>query len=256
MIDERAIIDPSAELASDVEVGPWSIIGPNVTIDAGTKIGPHAIVKGRSKIGKNNRIFQFAVIGEDCQDKKYAGEDTLLEIGDNNTFREFCTVHRGTEQGGGVTKIGNDNLFMVYTHIAHDCIIANNAIFSNNASLAGHVTVDDYAILGGFSGVHQFCAIGAHSFLAAGSIVIKDVPPFVSVFGVTAEPFGINTLGLKRRGFSTKSISKIREAYKILYRRGFTLQEATAELEGMLPECPELQTLLEFLPRASRGIVR
>ena len=256
MISKQAIIDEKAILGPNVTVGPFSVIGPNVEIGADTVIGPHVVIKGPTKIGKNNRFYQFCSIGEDCQDKKYHGEDTTLEIGDNNSFREGCTVHRGTVQGGGKTVIGNDNLFMVNTHVAHDCIIGNYVTFSNNASIAGHVRVEDYASLGGFVGVHQFCVIGAHSFTAGGSIILKDVVPYVTVSGYPAQAHGLNTIGLTRREFSTEVINVLKQAYKIIFRTSATVKDAVDKLNTLTEECPEVSLLRDFLQQSTRGIVR
>lgn len=256
MISKEAIIDPKASLGPNVHIGPWTLIGPDVEIGEGTWIGPHVVIRGPTRIGKENKIYQFATIGEDSPDKKYGGESTRLEIGDRNIFRECCTVHRGTVQGGGVTRIGNDNLFMAYTHVAHDCTVGNEVVFSNNASIAGHVKVDDYACLGGMVGVHQFCAIGAHSFAAGGSIIIKDVPPYVMVSGYPAEAHGLNSVGLERRGYSAASIAALKRAYKIVFRQSLTLQEAIQELNTMVAEFPEIEPMIEFLKRATRGIIR
>lgn len=256
MISNLAIIDPSAKIALGVSVGPFSVIGPRVEIAAGTTIGPHVVIKGPTKIGKNNHFFQFSSIGDDCQDKKYAGEESSLEIGDNNTFREGCTVHRGTTQGGGVTIIGNDNLFMVNTHIAHDCIIGNHTVFANNASIAGHVRVGDYAGLGGFVGVHQFCVIGAYSFAAGGSMIRKDVLPYVIVSGHPAQTEGLNTVGLTRRDFSAEVLSTLKQAYKIIFRTSNTVSEALVQLNVLVEKHKEVATLRDFLQQSSRGIVR
>jgi len=256
VIHQQAIVDPKAKLAANVEVGPWTLIGPDVEIEEGTWIGPHVVIRGPTRIGRENRIYQFATIGEDSPDKKYGGEPTYLEIGDRNIFRECCTVHRGTVQGGGKTKIGNDNLFMAYTHVAHDCTIGNQVVFSNNASVAGHVKVEDYACLGGMVGVHQFCAIGAHSFAAGGAIIVKDVPPFVMVSGHPAESHGLNTVGLERRGYSANTIAALKRAYKIIFRQSMTLQEAIAELKTMVAETPEMNILIDFLSNSTRGIIR
>lgn len=256
MIDKHAIIDPTAKIAANVHIGPFSIIGPNVEIEEGTWIGPHVVIQGPTSIGRDNKIYQFASIGEATQDKKYKGEPTRLEIGDRNIFRECCTIHRGTVQGGGVTRIGHDNLFMNYTHVAHDCVLGNHITFSNNASLAGHVKVDDFASLGGFVGVHQFCTIGAHSFAAGGAIVVRDVPPFILVSGYPAEPHGLNTVGLERRGFGATTIAALRRAYKIIFRQSLTIQEAISELKNMVAETPEVDLLIDFLSNSSRGIVR
>ncbi|HLA74554.1 MAG TPA: acyl-ACP--UDP-N-acetylglucosamine O-acyltransferase [Gammaproteobacteria bacterium] len=256
MIDSRAIIDPKATLAAGVSVGPFSIIGPDVEIGANTWIGPHVVINGPTRIGADNKIYQFASIGDAPQDKKYAGEPTRLEIGDRNTIREYCTINRGTVQGGGVTKIGDDNWIMAYVHIAHDCRIGNQGILANCASLAGHVTVDDYAILGGFTIVHQFCAIGAHCFCGMGSVISMDVPPYVMVSGHPAEPHGINSEGLKRRGFGNTALRMLREAYKTIYKSNLTLAQAIEQLKKLQKECAEVGVLVTFLEKATRGIVR
>lgn len=256
MIDSRAAVDQKAELASDVTVGPFSVIGPNVQIDCGTVIAPHVVIKGPAYIGKNNRIYQFSSIGEDPQDKKYGGEKTSLEIGDGNTIREYCTMHRGTVQDKVVTRIGNDNLFMAYSHVAHDCIIGNNVIMANAASLAGHVCLDDYAILGGFTLVHQFSKIGQYSFSAMGSALTRDVPPYVMTAGRPTKPRGINSVGLERKGFSSESIRQIRKAYKILYKSRLKLEEAITALEELSQETPEINCMVTFLRNAERGILR
>jgi len=256
VISNQAIIDPSAKIGANVSIGPFTIIGANVEIGSDTVVGSHVIIKGPTKIGRNNKFYHFSSIGEDCQDKKYHGEDTRLDIGDNNSFREGCTVHRGTVQGGGVTTIGHDNLFMVNTHVAHDCIIGNNVIFSNNASIAGHVRVDDYASLGGFVGVHQFCVIGAHSFIAGGSIILKDVVPFVIVSGYPAQAHGLNTIGLTRREFSAEAINILKQAYKIVFRTSATVKDAIAKLSLLAADSAELSLLTNFLQQSTRGIVR
>ena len=255
-IHPTALIDPAARFASDVTVGPYSIIGPHVVVGEGTTIGSHAVITGHTRIGRNNTIFHFVSLGEAPQDKKYAGEPTRLEIGDGNTIREFCTFNTGTVQDAGVTRIGNDNWLMAYVHVAHDCQIGNYAIFANNASLAGHVHVGDYVIFGGFSGAHQFCRIGAHSFLAMGTLVRQDVPPFFMVSGHPPAPYGVNSEGLKRRGFTPEDIAAIRRAYKTLYRAGLGLGDAKRALETEAADHPVLRTLLAFLDTASRGIVR
>lgn len=256
MIDARAIIDPQARLADGVSVGPFSIIGAGVEIGANTWIGPHVVINGPTRIGRDNKIYQFASLGDAPQDKKYAGEPTRLEIGDDNVIREYCTINRGTVQGGGVTRVGNDNWIMAYVHIAHDCHIGNHTIFANCASLAGHVSVQDYAILGGFTIVHQFCAIGANSFCAMGSVISKDVPPYVMVSGHMAKPHGINGEGLKRRGYDPQTLRCIREAYKIIYKSKLTLSQAIERLRLLGNECPEVIPLADFLASAARGIVR
>ena len=256
MIDPRAIIDPDAKIAADVTVGPYTVIGADVEIDAGTWIGPHVVIRGPTRIGRENRIFQFSSLGDEPQDKKYAGEDTLLEIGDRNLFREHVTVNRGTVQGGGATRIGSDNWIMVGVHIAHDCVVGNHTIFANNASLAGHVTVEDHVILGGFTLVHQFCVIGAHCFTAMGSVIPKDVPPYVLVSGHMARPYGLNVEGLRRRGFEAEVIRELRRAYKILYKSGLTVEQAVGQLREMVAQTPAVGPLVEFIARSSRGIVR
>lgn len=256
MIDPRAIVDPSAKIGANVEVGPFSIIGPDVEIGDGTVIGPHVVVRGPTTIGKNNRIFQFASIGEECQDKKYAGEPTTLMIGDNNVIREACTFHRGTVQDNGTTLVGSNNLFMVNVHIAHDCIVGDNCILANDTNIAGHVKIGDWAILGGASQVHQFCMIGSHSMCGAGTVVLKDIPAYVMALGYPATPHGINAEGLKRRGFSKDSIARIRNAYKVLYRQGLTLAEALQELAPMAAQDDGVRLLADSLNAATRGIIR
>lgn len=256
MIDARAVINPKAELAEDVKVGPFSIIGPDVQIDAGSEIGPHVVIKGPTSIGKDNQIYQFTSIGEDPQDKKYADEVTRLEIGDRNVIREFCTMHRGTLQDQGVTKIGDDNLFMAYTHVAHDCVIGDHVIMANGASIAGHVHVGDHAILGGFTLVHQFTQIGEFSFSAMGSAITQDIPPFVMVGGRPTRPHGINSVGMERNGKSPEVIRQIRQAYKILYKNNLRLEDAIEEMEGMAGESNELSNMVSFLRNVTRGILR
>lgn len=256
MIHPTAIIHPGARLADDIEVGAYSLIGEHVEIGAGCRIGPHAVISGHTRIGRNNRIFQFVSLGEAPQDKKYSGEPTRLEIGDGNTIREFCTFNCGTVQDAGVTRLGNDNWIMAYVHLAHDCQIGDRTIFANNSQLAGHVHVADYAILGGFTAVHQFCHIGAHSLTAIGTIVLQDVPPYVIASGNTAKPFGINAEGLKRRGFSADTITRIKRAYKTLYKSGQALEDAKREISKQAIDCPELRVLFDFLANSTRGIVR
>jgi UDP-N-acetylglucosamine acyltransferase len=255
-IHQTAIIDAKAELDSSVEVGAYSIIGAGVKVGADTHIASHVVLKGPTTIGKNNQIFQFSSLGEQPQDKKYRDEPTALEIGDNNTIREFCTFNRGTVQDKGVTKIGNDNWIMAYVHIAHDCQVGNNTILANNSSLAGHVDIHDYAILGGFTLVHQFCKIGAHVITAVNTVVFKDIPPYVTAAGYDAKPHGINAEGLKRRGFSPDTILQIKRAYKTLYRNNLTLEEAKLELADMQKNCNEISLLTDFLNVSTRGVVR
>ena len=256
MIDPRAAIAAGAELDEGVTVGPFAVVGEGVRIGAGTWVGPHAVVRGPTVIGRENRIFQFASVGEDPQDKKYGGEPTRLEIGDRNVIRECATVHRGTAQDAGVTSIGSDNLLMAYTHVAHDCRIGDHVILANAASLGGHITVEDWAILGGFAIVHQFCRIGAHSFCGMGSVISMDVPTFVTVSGHPAEAHGINSEGLQRRGFAAPVISRIKQAYRVLYKSGLRLEEAIAVLQGMATETSQLAPLVDFLRSSRRGIVR
>ncbi len=256
LLHPTALIHPNAKLGDDVRVGAYSIIGEHVEIDAGTTIGPHVVINGHTSIGKNNRIFQFSSLGEIPQDKKYAGEPTRLEIGDDNTIREFCTFNLGTAQDGGVTRIGNKNWIMAYVHLAHDCQIGNHTIFANNAQLAGHVIVDDYAILGGFTVVHQFCQIGSHVITGMGTILFQDIPPYFTVSGNPAAPHGINSEGLKRRGFSSGAVMAIKRAYKTLYKSGLTLEDAKVAINAQLSEHPELKLLTDFLSRSQRGIVR
>ncbi len=256
MLDERAIIDPAARLGDGVTVGAFSIIEADVEIGAGTRIGPHVVIRSGTRIGRNNRFFQFSSIGEDPQDKKYAGEATRLEIGDDNTFREFCTLNRGTVQDEGVTRIGNRNWLMAYTHVAHDCVLGDEVILANAATLAGHVHVGDYAILGGFAGIHQFCQIGAHAFIGNNCGITRDVPPYVMIGGPPAAPRGINSEGLKRRGFTGEQVRNIRDAYRIVYRSDLRLEEAIARLSENLDARPELQPFVEFLHNTKRSLLR
>lgn len=256
MIHSQAVIDPSAKLADGVSVGPFSVIGADVTIGENTEIGSHVVIEGPTVIGKENKIYSFASIGGDPQDKKYNGETTSLEIGDRNVIREYCTISRGTVQDVGVTRLGNDNWIMAYVHIAHDCQVGSNTIFANSATLAGHVVIEDYAILGGFTLVHQFCKLGAHCFTAMNSVISKDVLPFIMVSGHMAKPHGLNTEGLKRRGYSAESIANLKKAYKLIYRSGLTLEQAIEKIESIVNECTELEQLLTFVKGVTRGIVR
>lgn len=256
MIHPTAIVHPNAKLAEGVEVGAYSIIGEHVEIGEGTRVGPHVVINGHTRIGRHNRIFQFCSLGEIPQDKKYADEPTRLEIGDHNTIREFCTFNLGTAQDAGVTRVGNHNWIMAYVHLAHDCQVGNHTIFANNAQLAGHVHVQDYAILGGFTVVHQFVRIGAHIISGMGSILLQDVPPYTLVSGNPSAPHGINAEGLKRRGFSSPAIMAIKRAYKTLYKSGLSFDEARTAITAQLPEHPELQLLADFLDSSTRGIVR
>ena len=256
MIDPRAVISPKAELAPDVSVGAFSIIGPEVVIGPGTVIGPHAVVNGPTRIGANNRIYQFASIGDAPQDKKYKGEPTRLEIGDRNVFRESCTINRGTTHDKGVTRIGHDNLFMAYSHVAHDCQLGSNLIFANCATLGGHVEIGDWVILGGMAAIHQFCKVGAHAFIAGGSIVTRDVPNYVMIAGNPAEPHSVNSEGLKRRGFTPQQVRNIRNAFRVLYRSDLKLADAVAKLTALSATQPEVTAFVEFIGRSERSLVR
>jgi len=256
MIHPTAIVHPAARLGAHVEIGPYSVIGEHVEIGDATWIGPHVVIGGRTRIGRDNRVYQFASLGEVPQDKKYAGEPTQLEIGDRNTIREFCTFNLGTAQDAGVTRIGNDNWIMAYVHIAHDCQVGNNTTFANNSQLAGHVHIDDWAILGGFTGVHQFCRVGAHVMTAVGTVVLQDVPPYVMAAGNTASPYGLNAEGLKRRGFSADALQALKRAYRILYKSGLMLEEARVKLEEEARMHPEVQRFVDFLAISKRGIIR
>lgn len=255
-IHPTAIIDPSAKISDGVEVGPYSVIGADVVIGEGTWIGPHVVINGPTTIGKENKIFQFASIGDAPQDKKYADEPTRLVIGDRNVIRECVTINRGTVQDKSLTSIGNDNWIMAYVHIAHDCIVGNNTILANNASLAGHVTIDDFVILGGFTLVHQFCVVGRNAFTAFGSVIGKDVPPYLMVSGHPAQPHGLNTEGLKRNNFSAETIARLKRAYKVIYRSKLSVAEAIEQLDEMSAECEELKPMVDFLRNSQRGIVR
>ena len=256
MIDSRAIIHPSAKLADGVTVGPWSIIGPNVEIGEGTEIGSHVVIKANTRMGRGNSIYQFASVGEDPADKKFAGEDTWLEIGDNNIIREGATLHRGTGSGGGYTRIGSGNLLMAYVHIAHDCIVGNNTVFAHNAGLSGHVQVDDWVILGGFAGVNQFLRIGAHAMVGGMTHISHDVPAYVIVSGTPPAVRAVNTVGLERRGFDASAIKSIREAFKVIYKRGLSLQEAQQQLAIMAQDNPPLSVLLDSIVGSAKGIHR
>ena len=256
MIHPTAVVSDSAIIADDVEIGPYSVIGDDVEIGAGSKVDSHVVINGPSVIGRDNHIYQFASVGDDPQDKKYAGEPTTLKIGDRNTIREFCTVSRGTTQGKGATIMGDDNWIMAYVHIAHDCIIGSNTIMANNATLAGHVQVGDWAIFGGFSGVHQFCHVGAHSFLGMYAGVNRDVPAYTTVSGSPAVPRGINSEGLKRRGFDARQIRNIKNAYRLVYRQGLKLNDAIAEIAERAKSQTELQLFLESLRSSDRGLIR
>ncbi|HVY08053.1 MAG TPA: acyl-ACP--UDP-N-acetylglucosamine O-acyltransferase [Burkholderiales bacterium] len=256
MIHPSAIVHAGAKLAQDVAVGPFSVIGADVEIDGGTSIGSHAVIAGHTRIGRNNRIFHHVVLGEEPQDKKYGGEPTRLEIGDNNTIREFCTFNTGTVQDVGVTRVGDDNWIMAYAHIAHDSQVGSHTILANLVTLAGHVTIHDHVILGGGTMVHQFCRVGAHAFTAGSSIVLRDVPPYVMASGNSASPHGINVEGLKRKGFGADAIEEIRRAYKTLYKSGLGLEEAKEALREQASRCPELGIFVEFLDSSVRSIIR
>jgi|TARA_B100000614_G_scaffold37494_4_gene29867 UDP-N-acetylglucosamine acyltransferase len=256
VIHETAVISPGATLGKNVSVGPFSIIGDEVVIGDNCRIESHVVIKGPTRIGQGNHFYQFSSIGEDCQDKKYAGERTELIIGNNNVFREGVTVHRGTVQDEGVTRIGSDNLIMVNAHIAHDCVIGDNVIMANNVMVAGHVDIGDYAILGGATAIHQFCKIGAHSFMGGGAIVLRDVPPYVMVSGTKYIPQGINSEGLRRRGYGKETIMAIKRAYKVIYRDNNTVEEAIKKLTEMAEGHPEVGMLITFLAESERGIVR
>ncbi len=255
-IHPTALVHPQARLGNNVSVGAYSIVGEHVEIGDDSWIGPHVVINGHTRIGRENRIFQFTSIGEAPQDKKYAGEPTRLEIGERNTIREFCTLNCGTAQDAGVTRLGSDNWIMAYVHLAHDCQVGDNTIFANNAQLAGHVHVGDYAILGGFTVVHQFVRIGAHSITAMGTILLQDLPPYVMAAGNTAKPYGINSEGLKRRGFGTEAVAALKRAYKQIYRKGVPLEEARAAIAEEAAVSPALTLLAEFLAVPGRGIIR
>jgi UDP-N-acetylglucosamine acyltransferase len=255
-IHPTALVDPAARVAADAEIGAYSVIGAHVVVGAGTVVGPHVVVTGRTTLGMRNRIFQFVSIGDVPQDRKYGGEPTTTTIGDDNVFREFVSIHAGTAQDRGDTKIGNGNLFLAYTHVAHDCVVGNFTTFSNNAQIAGHVHIDDWAVLGAFGGVHQFGRIGAHAMIGAYAVVLGDVPPYTTVAGYPAKPHGTNNEGLRRRGFTSDDILEVRRAYKTLYRENLTLDEARAKIAAAAANAPVLLPLVEFLAVPGRGIVR
>jgi UDP-N-acetylglucosamine acyltransferase len=256
LIDPRAIVDPGAEIAEGVEIGPFAVIGAGVRIGAGSWIGSHAVVKGPTTLGRDTRVFQFASIGDAPQDRKYAGEPTRLVVGDRNVFREFCSINRGTAGGRGETRIADDCLFMAYSHVAHDCIVGSQCVMSNCTALAGHVELGDWVILSGYAGVHQFCKIGAHAFLANNAAVTRDVPPYLLVAGSPAEPKGVNSEGLKRRGFDASQIANIKNAYRLFYRSGLRLAEAAEQLRALVPSQPELAAFVDFLDASERSIIR
>lgn len=256
MIHPTAIVHPAARLGDNVHIGAYSLIGEHVEIGDDCEIGAHVVITGHTRLGRRNRIYPYASLGQPPQDKKYAGEPTRLIIGDGNTIREFCTLNTGTVQDRGETRIGNDNWIMAYVHIAHDCVVGNHSVFANNATLAGHVLIDDYAILGGFTGVHQFCRIGAHVITGIASVVRQDIPPYVTAAGNPAAPYGINSEGLRRRGFSPEAIGAIKRAYKTLYRSGLGLTEARQRIAAEASQHPELKPLADFLAVSGRGIIR
>jgi UDP-N-acetylglucosamine acyltransferase len=256
LIHSSAIVSDSAKIADDVKIGPFSIIGDNVEIGSGTRVDSHVVINGPTVIGSDNHIYQYASVGDDPQDKKYADEPTTLTIGNRNTIREFCTISRGTTQDKGETIMGDDNWIMAYVHIAHDCVIGNKTIMANNATLAGHVHVGDWAIFGGFSGAHQFCHIGAHSFLGMYAGVNRDVPAYTTASGMPAVPRGINSEGLKRRGFDADQIRNIKDAYRLVYRKGMKLADAMDEIAERCKTQPELQLFLDSLRSSDRGLIR
>ena len=257
MIDSTALVDSSCHICEGVTVGPYSVVGPDVEIGDDTWIGPHVVIRGPTKIGCENKIFQFCSVGDDPQDKKFQDDkESYLEIGDRNVFREYCSINRGTEPGGGRTVIGHDNWIMAYVHIAHDCIIGDHTVLANNTTLAGHASIDDYAILGGFTGVHQFCRVGRHCFTAISSVVVKDVPPFLMVSGNTAKPHGLNKEGLKRHGFSNDTINQLLKAYKIVYREGLTVKKAIVKIKKIRSKSEEIDSFIGFIEQSERGIAR
>jgi len=255
-VDNRASIHPSAVIAKNVTIGPWAVIGPNVEIGEGTHIHSHVVIDKNVKLGRNNRIYPYASIGCDPQDLGYRGEETYLEVGDGNIFREFVTINRGSTSGHGVTKIGNKNFFLAYSHVAHDCTLGNEILMVNNATMAGHVNVDDHVILGAFTAIHQFCHIGAYSFLSRATEVSKDVPPYMLVKGLPGYPCGLNAVGLKRHGFSTEAMRGLKQAYQILYRRQLKFDVVLKELEALASTCSEVQSILDFIHASERGIAR
>lgn len=256
MISEHAIIHSSANIADDVVIGPGTIIGADVEIGAGTWVGPHVVIQGPTKIGQNNKIFQFASVGDAPQDITYQNEPTRLEIGDHNIIREFSMISRGTVKGGGITRIGDRNFFMAYAHVGHDCNVGNHVIMVSYSALSGHVTVNDYVNIGAYAAVHQFCHVGAYAFVARATYVTKDVLPYLMIAGADTSACGINTVGLRRGGFSSEAIDNLRRAYKIIFRKGLTVQQAVVELTAMKSECPEVVLLIEALNASTRGIVR
>jgi UDP-N-acetylglucosamine acyltransferase len=255
-IDPRAVVSPKAELDDDVKVGPFAVIGDGVTIGPRSVIGPHAVVNGPTSLGADNQVFQFASLGDAPQDRKYKGEPTRLEIGDRNVFREYCTVNRGTVTGHGVTRLGNDNMLLAYTHVGHDCVLGNNIVLSNLVMLGGHVELGDWVTMSGYAGAHQFVKIGAHAFIGNMTAVTRDVPPYVLATGQPAEPRSINAVGLQRRGFSAEQIRNIKAAYRILYRNDLRLDDAVERLTDLAAEQPELRIFVDFIGTATRSLVR
>lgn len=256
MIHQTAIIHPGAKLGDNVSVGPYSIIGEHVVIGAGTQVAAHVVIEGWTELGCDNHIFQFASIGAAPQDLKYKGEETHLKIGDRNRIREFVTMNRATVEGGGLTKIGSDNLFMAYAHVAHDCKVHDRAIFANGATLAGHVEVESFAILGGLAAVHQFCRIGCHTMISGGAMVVQDIPPYTVAQGDRAKTAGLNLIGLKRRGFSETTVRGIKQAYRLIFRSGLRLEEALQRISVELEQTPELLHFTSFIKDSQRGIAR
>jgi UDP-N-acetylglucosamine acyltransferase len=255
-VHPTAIVDPRARLGAGVRVGPYTVIDGDVEVGEGTSVGAHCVLTGHTAIGRDNRIFHFCSIGEANQDKKYRGEPTRLAIGDRNTIREYCSINRGTAQDRGATTVGNDNWIMAYCHIAHDCVVGDHTVFANNATLAGHVWIGDHTVLGGFTGVHQFVRVGAHVMAGVSSVVLQDIPPYVTVAGHPCAPHGINSEGLKRRGYTPEALSALKRAYKTLYKSGLTLADARAELERQAQSAPEVRAIVDFLAASTRGIVR
>ena len=255
-IHPSALVHAGARIAAGVSIGPYTIVGEHVEVGEGTWIGPHVVLEGHTRIGRRNRIYQFSSIGAPPQDKKYADEPTRVEIGDDNTIRECVTINRGTAQDAGATRVGNDNWIMAYVHFAHDCQIGSHAIFANNTGLAGHVHVGDWVVLGGYTTVHQFVRIGAHSFTGMGTYLAQDLPPFVKAAGNMARPFGINSNGLRRRGFTPEAVLRIRRAYRALYRSGLSLEEAKRELAAQAADCAEVAAMRDFVAQSERGIIR
>lgn len=256
MIHATAIIAPGAEIADNVNIGPYAVIGEHVKIGSGTSVGPHTVIEGRTEIGQDNQIFQFASVGAVPQDLKFHGEESTLVIGDRNKIREFVTIHLGTEDGGGKTTVGNDNLFMAYSHVAHDCIVGNHVILANAATLAGHVEIDDFAIMGGLTAVHQFARIGCHVMASGGSMVAQDVAPYTIVQGDRAKTVGLNLVGLKRRGFSPEVLKTIKQAYRIVFRSELSLEDAISKIESELDSSPELSVFVDFIKKGERGLAR